>query len=515
MTARMGPLERLDRFWLTQSAVLAAWRSSVLCAVARPRAYEQPVLLPGRNAENAERDDALFRGKGPMRIAQFLTPERTLLLRSKTKDSALRATVKAVCRQHPELSLEDVLERIESREREISTLIAPGVALPHARLKQLGKPIVAAGLHKSGIQWQAVPSECVRLIILVLGSEEDPGQHIQLLAEIARLVKDETRMNAVLSAKSAKTLYAALAEVEPAMHAERVTRKERVTRRLLSHAAELARDTARASVMIHDDGDLNPEWLEIFPRNLPIIISTRSTGKYTGIGLPSRILLEVPSKGLAPKYRVELAILLAISQGLLDRDGAVINVYADGGLGGGGIDVLSVVDVAQTFENVPSLYDKVSGDEVEYQVLIHVLNIALSLASEGREGKPVGTIFVLGDSDEVAKRSSQIVINPFKGYSEDERNILDPSLEETVKEFAAIDGAFLIRGDGVIMAAGTCLQTTPGSTRLLSGLGTRHVAAMSITAHTKALSIVISQSTGAVRIFKNGQEVLVLERTGR
>jgi len=142
------------------------------------------------------------------------------------------------------------------------------------------------------------------------------------------------------------------------------------------------------------------------------------------------------------------------------------------------------------------------------------LNIALSLADEGREGKPVGTIFVLGDSDGVAQRSSQIVINPFKGYAEDERNVLDPSLEETIKEFAAIDGAFLIRGDGVIVAAGACLHTDPQNASLASGLGTRHVAAMSITAHTKALSIVISQSTGAVRIFKNGKEVLVLEKSG-
>lgn len=450
-----------------------------------------------------------------MRIAQFLTPERSLMLRSKSKAGALRTLVKAVCRQHPELLLDDVLDRIESREREISTLIAPGVALPHARLPRLDAPIVAAGLHRSGIQWQGAPSERARLIILVLGSEEEPNQHIQLLAEIARLVKADTKLNAVLSARNGKALYQALAETEPAIHPERATRKERVTRRLLSHAAELARDTARACVMIHDDGELNPDWLDIFPEDLPIIIATRATEKYAGTDSPFRTLLEVPSKGLAPKYRVELAILLAISRGLLERDGAVVNVYGDGGLGGGGVDVLSVVDVAHTFENVPCLCDAVSGDDVEYQVLSHVINIALSLASEGREGKPVGTIFVIGDCEQVAQRSSQIVINPFKGYPEDERSILDPSLEETVKEFAAIDGAFLIRGDGVIMAAGTCLQTGPEKVRLLSGLGTRHIAAMSITAHTKALSIVISQSTGAVRIFKDGKEVLVLERTGR
>lgn len=448
-----------------------------------------------------------------MHFTDFLTPERSLLLRSKTKHAALRALVKAVCRQFPDLSVDDVLERIEAREREISTLIAPGIAIPHARLAKLDEPIIAAGLHKSGLPWQAVPSEKANLIILVLGGEDDPSKHIRVLADIARLLRIEARQKALLSVRTRKALYEALAEPAPAGVKEHAKRKDRVTRGLLAHAAELASDIARAYVMIHDDGDLAPEWLDVFPDGLPIILSTRDTGKYADIESRHRTLLQVPSKGLVPKYRVELAILLAISQGLIERDGTVINVYGAGGLGG--VDVLSVVDVARTFENAPCLSDQVSGDDIDYQVLSHVLNIALSLADEGREGKPVGTIFVLGDCEGVAERSSQIVINPFRGYPEDERNILDPSLEETVKEFAAIDGAFLIRGDGVIMAAGACLQTGPERPRLSSGLGTRHVAAMSITAHTKALSIVISQSTGAVRIFKDGKEVLVLERAGR
>jgi DNA integrity scanning protein DisA with diadenylate cyclase activity len=65
------------------------------------------------------------------------------------------------------------------------------------------------------------------------------------------------------------------------------------------------------------------------------------------------------------------------------------------------------------------------------------------------------------------------------------------------------------------MAAGACLKTDPDMAKLPSGLGTRHVAAMSISAQTNALSVVISQSTGAVRIFKGGKQLLAIERTGR
>lgn len=149
----------------------------------------------------------------------------------------------------------------------------------------------------------------------------------------------------------------------------------------------------------------------------------------------------MPSKGLVPKYRVELAIMLAISQGLLERDRIVVNVYG-ARRPGPRLDTLSVVDVGERRLRTPYLGNEVSGEDIEYQVLSHVLNIALSLAAEGREGKPVGTIFVLGDSDGVAQRSSQIRDQSLQRLCRGRAQRAGYSLEETIKEFAAIDGAF-------------------------------------------------------------------------
>ena len=105
-----------------------------------------------------------------------------------------------------------------------------------------------------------------------------------------------------------------------------------------------------------------------------------------------------------------------------------------------------------------------------------------------------------------------MTINPFKGYAEDECNLLLPELEETIKEFASIDGAFIVRGDGVIISAGTYLQP-PGSEKPLEpGLGARHAAAAAITETTKATAIVLSESTGTVRMYRNGNVVMAIER---
>jgi DNA integrity scanning protein DisA with diadenylate cyclase activity len=98
-----------------------------------------------------------------------------------------------------------------------------------------------------------------------------------------------------------------------------------------------------------------------------------------------------------------------------------------------------------------------------------------------------------------------MVINPFQGYKEEERNILNPDLLETIKEFSAIDGAFVIKDNGAIVTAGRHLNAAIESKDFPQGLGSRHIAAAGITDVTHAIAIVLSESTGNVSVFKNGK----------
>jgi len=132
-----------------------------------------------------------------------------------------------------------------------------------------------------------------------------------------------------------------------------------------------------------------------------------------------------------------------------------------------------------------------------------VLELAIELSLEGREGKPVGTIFVIGDTRNVIRHSYQMVPNPFKGYK---INILDRSTREIIKEFAFLDGAFVINKSGRVLCAGRYLDIDLKKTavRIPSGLGSRHLAAAGISKLTKAIAITVSES-GVVRVFKNGK----------
>ncbi|NJE55550.1 diadenylate cyclase [Thermococcus sp. 21S9] len=139
-------------------------------------------------------------------------------------------------------------------------------------------------------------------------------------------------------------------------------------------------------------------------------------------------------------------------------------------------------------------------------VLQRMLEIAIELSIEGREGTPVGTIFVIGDTRRVLKHSHQLIPNPFKGHK---INVLDRDSKEIIKEFAQLDGAFVIREDGRIVSAGRYLEVEPKVIDLMlpPGLGSRHIAAAGITKLTKAMAISLSES-GTIRIFKNGLMLL-------
>jgi Uncharacterized conserved protein len=136
------------------------------------------------------------------------------------------------------------------------------------------------------------------------------------------------------------------------------------------------------------------------------------------------------------------------------------------------------------------------------------LRLALELGREGREGKKVGTAFIIGDTNEVLKRSHQLILNPYKGHAEDTRDVKNRSHWETVKEFAQIDGVFVVDEKGVIISAGRYLDVNTKSIEL-EGLGGRHMSALAVTRETQAIAVTVSESGGTVRLFKDGIETKI------
>jgi diadenylate cyclase len=222
--------------------------------------------------------------------------------------------------------------------------------------------------------------------------------------------------------------------------------------------------------------------------------------------------LTVPAFSLTRMGQIKMATLMAFSQQLL-KAGDVFVFLA--GVIGHGIDTLVTMRVGEEYELFQSVGQPTLTERIKPAVFQRVLTLALELAHEGREGKPVGALFVVGDNREVQKYCVESRINPFKGYMEKERNVLDDSMSETVKEMAKLDGAFVLKGNGVIVSGGTTLRPAIAGDDLPQGLGARHNAAGAITASTKSISISLSESTGTVRVWRLGTMITEIEKSPR
>ncbi len=151
------------------------------------------------------------------------------------------------------------------------------------------------------------------------------------------------------------------------------------------------------------------------------------------------------------------------------------------------------------------------GTGISHRIFEEVIVLANEISREGREGRSIGTAFIVGDSTRVLASSRQLILNPFQGYRRNERIITDPDIHDNVKEFAQLDGVFVISGDGVVEAAGRYITIDTGMIRIPAGLGTRHSSVAAITCATESIGIVVSQSGGIIRIFKHGKIAAIVK----
>ena len=143
---------------------------------------------------------------------------------------------------------------------------------------------------------------------------------------------------------------------------------------------------------------------------------------------------------------------------------------------------------------------------INLDTLEDVIVLAVEIAREGREGRKVGTMFIVSDAEETMKRSKCLILDPLLCHPDDQKHISNPNLRETVKELAQLDGAFIVTDDGIVLSAARYINASSEGLEIPLGLGSRHVAAASITHETNAVAVVVSESS-VVRIFDDGEMI--------
>lgn len=268
-------------------------------------------------------------------------------------------------------------------------------------------------------------------------------------------------------------------------------------------AVRLGKAAQADALLLMVEGDPNWERLRVLADGMKLLAAADLASQVAG-AKEAGLFVEVLDMADRPIHdRLAQAIIEAIADEILMPGARVVALYS--GFDVGTIDSLSVVDLGEALGRLTVRDLQQLETSVPLETLQSVVNLALEIGREGREGKPVGTLFVVGDTRKVLAMSHPTGFDPVKGYSRKERNLKNPRVRDGVKEFAQLDGAIIVANDGTVEAAARYLDAPAHDIALTKGLGARHWAAAAISRATNAVAVAVSESNGTVRIFQNGR----------
>jgi len=282
---------------------------------------------------------------------------------------------------------------------------------------------------------------------------------------------------------------------------------------IINNALRLAQESGSERVFVFLNSKIDSRWLikarmegfEKIVAVLPLDVDIPETAfKKEGMGA-LRCWFGSQSRFSRIKYAFMQAVLL----GIINTESKVVCVL--GPWDRNHLDTITIHDLSLSWSEEFPFDPRALTARAHFTTVMAVIDIALEIGALGREGKPVGTTFVIGDKKELLAKSRQAVFNPFRGYPKKERMITRPEVVESIKELAQLDGAFIITPEGAVEAAGRHLNAVSPITKQLRGLGSRHRAGAGITKKSESAAVVVSESTGRVTIFERGKIIATLE----
>lgn len=394
---------------------------------------------------------------------------------------------------------EMIYEKCLKREKEASTMVDKGVAFPHAVVEEEILPQVLCCFAPAGIAWNSTGDK-VSVIILLVCNQKD---HLPTLSELASTLQVPGVRDKLVKVESADEMTELLLEAQAQKERRVSGGKELITQSLLGEIRRLSAEVTNVRIVLFSNSYIQILSIaeQLQQRDL-ILVSSKKNVLERNRMLRSSIKTLYAAQGFLSSQK-EILKQMWTDKVLADGD-VVIS------LSGFEFDVMahsiSISYIPRDLYDEARVFNYRIPHRVNLEILSRVISLASELSRQGREGKPAGTIFVVGEYEQIRDYCKQLIINPFAGLDDHERSILDAGLSETIKEFSKIDGAYIIDNSGKIYSGGTYLSIPPHEISLQPGLGARHAAALGITLVAPVVSVVVSESTGHIRVFWDGVE---------
>lgn len=148
-----------------------------------------------------------------IRLADFIDEKCILCnIESVSRDELLDRMVGTISRIVGGFEKHDVVQAVIDREMQAPTVLASGLALPHARLAEIDKPYLAVAISPKGVDFEAFGEEPVNVIVMILTPKSDPGAYLRLMATLSKLLNNKTVIKRLCVASSAREVYGIITE---------------------------------------------------------------------------------------------------------------------------------------------------------------------------------------------------------------------------------------------------------------------------------------------------------------
>lgn len=447
-----------------------------------------------------------------MHLDQYITKSRIIDLKSITFGGVIEELLQVTPYNGAPngLTKSALLELLLDREKTMTTCLGNGVAIPHIRVNMKRPYLFALGRCSNGLDYdEADEYKNIRYVFLLLASNIEKS-YLNVLASIARLFQDRTLIKHLSESKELRLFREQVIQAFGGVITRSISKMNPFNQLILKKAQKIAKGAKCESILIFGDTFSGGIDLAHALTDFKTILVTQSHLDYEDQQDHLDDYIVVRSFSNSRLSQLRSAILIGLTRGMIKHNERLCCIA--GIPKSNQFDTLVVVEVEKEFQFIFN-QDNMLPANIKAEVLERVVAIATELGVEGREGKPVGCMFVIGDIEQIRSYIKPLVLNPFYGYKEEERNLLNPFMDETLKEFSSIDGAFIIRGDGVVESAGSLVHAPASIAEMPSGYGSRHSAAAAISRAVDCIAITVSSSGGQVNIFRNGQMLSLVERS--
>jgi DNA integrity scanning protein DisA with diadenylate cyclase activity len=277
----------------------------------------------------------------------------------------------------------------------------------------------------------------------------------------------------------------------------------------LETAVRVARGAPADAILLLLEGTCDWEQIKDRTEDLKVIVAGDSEEEIAGAAEAGLYPVVLGEREAAVFEKLTKAVLESVAHDVLSPGAEVVAVYS--AFEPETIDSISFISLDEHLGRLTARDLKKLETSVPLATLKTVVDLAVEIGREGREGKPVGTMFVTGDTRRVLRHCHPAGFDPVRGYKRKDRDLNDPRVREAIKEIAQLDGAFVVSSDAIVERSCQLVDAAHANVTLSAGLGARHWAGAAVSRITNALAVVVSESTGTMRLFQHGEVVLRVE----